>query len=439
MYDAILHQAVYHYNDRQLEGVSGASKRMMEADPEFVMGKIFSLGMDCFATNPIKNPEPRKKLIDFSKSAKTKQLTRYEQMHLVAAEHLAREDYWAAMVEFEDILKEHRRDPFALQMGFFLALTIGQTDRLRSIPQSVVEHYDPSTPFYGHVYGKLCFGQGENGDFTQGEISGRKALDFFPLDNWAHHALAHNFEESGRPLQGLRFLESTERDWTRGTTFSHHIWWHEALFNYQLGDFEGALSLYDGRVGPMALKDGGNFPLSDASSLLLRLHMEGVDIGDRAQAPAKAAIKNHDDFVSLFYDGHNAFSSLLAGDKVAFAKFTENLNEFVQGDRIGWNKEVTSRVGVPLVEGIQAFMDQQYDLAVNKLVPIMPELTQKIQGSSAQKDIFRQILLHAAVNSNNDDNLKMAQDMLNQTLEDSTLTKHTPLNQRLLEKILSKH
>ena len=29
-------------------------------------------------------------------------------------------------------------------------------------------------------------------------------------------------------------------------------------------------------------EDGGNFPLSDASSLLMRLHLEGVDIGDRA-------------------------------------------------------------------------------------------------------------------------------------------------------------
>ena len=39
-------------------------------------------------------------------------------------------------------------------------------------------------------------------------FSGRKALDFFPLDNWAHHALAHNFEESGRPLQVLKGLKT---------------------------------------------------------------------------------------------------------------------------------------------------------------------------------------------------------------------------------------
>ena len=44
----------------------------------------------------------------------------------------------------------------------------------------------------------------ETGDYTNGELSGRVALDYMPLDNWAHHALAHNFEESGRALQVSR-------------------------------------------------------------------------------------------------------------------------------------------------------------------------------------------------------------------------------------------
>ena len=43
------------------------------------------------------------------------------------------------------------------------------------------------------------------GDFTNGELSGRLALDYMPMDNWAHHALAHNFEESGRALQVINY------------------------------------------------------------------------------------------------------------------------------------------------------------------------------------------------------------------------------------------
>ena len=144
------------------------------------------------------------------------------------------------METFEKILRKYPRDAYALQMAYFLALTTGHTQKLRDIPASVVTEYTTSTPFYGHLHGKLCFGQGETGDYVSGELSGRLALDYLPLDNWAHHALAHNFEESGRPLQvtfsnddiilnvcncqGSKFLSHTEDQWTQGTTFSLHLW-----------------------------------------------------------------------------------------------------------------------------------------------------------------------------------------------------------------------
>ena len=118
----------------------------------------------------------------------------------------------------------------------------------------MVSKYSTSTPFYGHVYGKLCFGQGETGDFESSERSGRLALDYMPLDNWSHHALAHNFEESGRAEQGAKFLSNTEDQWTMGTTFSLHLWWHEALMSIQNGDIDSAVALYDNTIGPMAMK-----------------------------------------------------------------------------------------------------------------------------------------------------------------------------------------
>jgi len=439
MYDALLHQAIYHYNDGQLGGFSGTTAKMTEADPDFAMGKIFGLGLDCFATNPKKNEEPRKKLIDFSAKAKNQNLTKYEVDHLRAAELLALEDYWGAMEQFQEVLKTYPKDPYALQMAYFLALTIGETPRLYDIPASVVKYYDPSTPFYGHVFGKICFGEGERGNYDASEIAGRKALDHFPLDNWAHHALAHNFEESGRALQGRNFLINSARDWTTGTTFSHHIWWHTALFHVQLGEYESALQLYDDKVGPMTLKDGGNFPLSDGSSLLMRLHLEGVDVGDRVNEQAKGWVKHNDDFVSLFYDGHNSFCSLLAGDRAANQKLLENMREYINGDRLGWNKDVTANVGIPLVEGITHYMDGEYTEAVEKLAPMMPELQKKIQGSKAQKDIFRQILLHAAAKSNTKQNLDLAMDILNNRLVEAKVKEHTPLNQRFLDRMVAVH
>ncbi len=52
------------------------------------------------------------------------------------------------------------------------------------------------------------------------------------------------------------------------------------------------------------------------------------------------------------------------------------------------------------------------------------------QGSKAQKDIFRQILLHAAAKSNTKQNLDLAMDILNNRLVEAKVKEHTPLNQR---------
>ena len=79
--------------------------------------------------------------------------------------------------------------------------------------------------------------------------------------------------------------------------------------------------------------DGGNFPLSDGSSLLMRLHLEGVDTGDRVQEQAKGWVNHNNDFVSLFYDGHNSFCSLLAGDRAANQKLLDNMRDYASDDR----------------------------------------------------------------------------------------------------------
>ena len=114
---------------------------MFEADPDFAMGHIYILGLECFATNPENNDEPRKKLIDFSKRKTQIQLTNLEKKHMEAAELLAMEDNIGAMLQFENILKWYPEDMHALHMAFHLALATGQTKRLLDTPASVVKHY----------------------------------------------------------------------------------------------------------------------------------------------------------------------------------------------------------------------------------------------------------------------------------------------------------
>lgn len=437
MYDALVHQAVYHYEHPTLGGWEGTCKRMFEADPDFAMGHIMTLGLQCFGTNPDHHNPGRRKLREFTAKVNSLHLTAQEKLHLEAANQMAKEDLVGAMETFERILAIHPLDPYALHMAYFLALTTGHTSRLRDTPLAVVQHYTPGTPFHGNVHGKLSLGHTELGEFQAGELEGRKALDHCRVDNWSHHALAHNFLESDRALQGSLFMENTEEDWLRGHNFSHHLWWHSALFQVALGRFEEALTLYDQHVGPLTLKAGSSFPLSDAAALLMRLHMEGVPLGDRAQELARAYGEEGDNQTSLFYDGHMCFASLLGGDRAAHARLMSSVEDFLHGERGGWNKQVTASVGLPLLQGITHYFEGDFTGAVASMAPVMPEVQSRLQGSKAQKDVFLQLLLSAAVKSGSGQDLAMAQQLLATELEESGLKKHTPVNQRVLDRVLA--
>ena len=104
MYDALLHQMIYHFEDPQLGGSEGTTKvgpfssvnshfstfqKMFEADPDFAMGHIMTLGLQCLGTCPPPESPIRKKLSEFSSEAKKATLTAQELMHLRAANQMA--------------------------------------------------------------------------------------------------------------------------------------------------------------------------------------------------------------------------------------------------------------------------------------------------------------------------------------------------------------
>jgi len=125
MYDALLHQMIYHFEDPLLGGSEGTTKKMFQADPDFAMGNIMTLGLQCLGTQPSPESPVLKKLSEFNDDSKKANLTSHELLHLTAANQMAVEDIKGAMDTFETILEKHPRDPYALHMAYFLALTTG--------------------------------------------------------------------------------------------------------------------------------------------------------------------------------------------------------------------------------------------------------------------------------------------------------------------------
>ena len=93
-------------------------------------------------------------------------------------------------------------------------------------------------------------------------------------------SLAHCLEARGRLLEGVAFLQSISDTWEGCNSFMYtHNWWHLALFLIDLDRTDEALALFDKRVWGV-WKDFCEDQIN-AISLLARLELRGVDVGER--------------------------------------------------------------------------------------------------------------------------------------------------------------
>ena len=109
-------------------------------------------------------------------------------------------------------------------------------------------------------------------------------------------------EMQGRLRDGVEWLTSREGDWAVNNGFSFHNWWHLALFHLDSGDAAQALELYDRRIRPA----DSQVPLEmiDASAMLWRLALRGVNVGDRWTKLAASWAPFADHAYYAFNDAH---------------------------------------------------------------------------------------------------------------------------------------
>src|SRR5690606_2502211 len=132
----------------------------------------------------------------------------------------------------------------------------------------------------GHaVLRREASGLEEGGGQARADGDGRASVERERRDGWGWHAVAHVMEMQGRIGHGIDWLSGNSDAWSRESSFAVHNWWHLALFHLESGRVDEALALFDGPI------DGHASPLAidlvDATALLWRLHLRGVEIGSR--------------------------------------------------------------------------------------------------------------------------------------------------------------
>jgi hypothetical protein len=203
-------------------------------------------------------------------------------------------------------------------------------------------------------------------------------------------------ETANRHEEGVAFLKSTRADWAHAHFMAHHNGWHLALFLIEQGRFDEVLADYDRYTAPK-LADDATLDRIDASSLLWRLELADVDVGDRWAPVADQWMAHVDDHLLAFNDLHCAFAAARSPDPDHVRRLRHSLDEYERTGS-GDNRQVTSEIGRPLIDGVLAFAAGDHGRAVESILPVRDGWA-RIGGSHAQRDVIKLTLIAAAERS----------------------------------------
>lgn len=300
---------------------------------------------------------------------------------------------------WDRVLEKYPRDAMAIQCAHLMDFYRGDAVNLRDRIGRVLGHWDKDTPNFSYILGMQAFGFEECNQYDRAEEAARIALDIEPRDGWTVHALAHVMEMRGQYEEGKKLLRSREQDWAPDSGFAFHNWWHLALFHIEHEDFVGALKLYDEKVIPE--ESDVALQMLDATAMLWRLHLQGVDVGSRWNRIAdmwarKTPVEN----------GHYAFNdlhaviSLVGAGRVKEAREVFGAVRKSASDGPDTLRMMARDVGIPTCSAIIAFAEERFGEAVDALLPVRT-IAHRFGGSHAQRDMLTQTLIESAIRSGN--------------------------------------
>ncbi|XP_068458800.1 tetratricopeptide repeat protein 38 [Clinocottus analis] len=437
LYDAILTQYVKWRNDETMGGFEGCMSAIQAADPNFVMGHVISTGLELLSTgsSPRLNEGLAGAVRRMVELANSQVLAPRERLHVAAMEHYSHGRFTKACEVWEDILVEHPTDLLALKFSHDGYFYIGAQAHIRDSVARVLPHWKADMPLFSYLKGMYSFGLMETRAYDQAEKVAMEALALAPDDTWSVHAIAHVYEMKGEVDKGLKFLETREKDWQVCDVLASHNYWHWALYFIEKGQYEAALQIFDSQVFSRCKKTGSMLEAVDASSMLCRLEMEGVCVGDRWRELLQVTKPHSDDHVTMFNDLHFLMTSLGAKDSGTSRRLLEGLQELAKEPGDNQQHQRAGTVGVSMCQAMMEYDQGHYDRSVELLYPIRYRVLD-IGGSDAQRDVFNQLLIHATIKSENKHHQKLGRCLL---MERDAMRPNSLLTDRLMKRALALH
>ena len=375
--------------------VGAELKGMFGADPDILMGQVLKGCFYMLFANPVLDSRTEQAIIAAENSASEHGATLREQHHIEALKAWAAGDLLRAVQIWEKILQDNPLDAVALRLAYHTYFYLGDTANGRDLLGRVLHAWHEDVPCYSFVLGVYAFALEETGDYESAERHGRRAVELNAGDIWAVHSVCHVLEMQCRHRDGIDWVKSTEPGWRHCNNFRYHVWWHRALYHLELEQYDEALDLYDTEV--RADKSNEYLDICNAASLLWRLEARGVPVAKRWDELATQSEDRVDDHVLAFVDAHYLMALAGAGHSESASRMLQGLGEFAR-EQTKTEARITEKVGLPLCEALVAYHGGEYARAVDLLLPIRYDFL-ALGGSHAQRDLFVETLIHAALKS----------------------------------------
>ncbi len=365
---------------------------LLARDPNFAMGHAMK-GLACLMLG-------RRELYTVAEAASREAqrlliqggVTERERLWCLALDDWLRGKPTQSVARMEQALRLNPADTISMKLSHGIRFMLGDNHGMLRSVEHVLPAHGPDHPLYGYILGCHAFALEETGDYAQAEREGLRGLDYAADDAWGLHAVAHVYDMTHDTDRGIALIDTNLDAWSHCNNFRFHVWWHKALLHLDKGDVGTVLELYDTKVRDEKTDDYRDF--SNASSLLMRLEIEGLNVGDRWIELADLAERRAEDGCLTFADMHYMLALIgeTRPDGVARINATVARHARNQDDMA----EVMTSPGVATAQGLTAFGEADYGTAFAHLATAQPAF-QSMGGSHAQRDIFERLTIEAGL------------------------------------------
>lgn len=295
-----------------------------------------------------------------------------------------------ALARIREHLAVHPRDALVLNNGVTSLLFGGMQEQMAALTSSVEHAYPERDPFF---LGLHAFALEEARQFVPARAAAEAALAGYPLAAFAAHALAHVFYEQGAFDDGVGFAPGWLERYDRAAGLHLHMSWHLALFLLARGEYGRVFALYETHIRPPA-NPPGSYHLYDPVSLLWRTDAFGAAKQDALweQLGAEAEVRSAQPGM-VFADLHHGMALAASGRRAALDGVCASLA--ARGER---GNAIAGEVALPLLRGMAAFADGDYEATVRQIGPVEDRIY-LVGGSKAQREVFHDTLLEALLRS----------------------------------------